>query len=579
MSVRLCYLMRKNRGGMLRSVRLVGQSTDETWPGRGEHGLADGEAGIERAASWVADALSQSRSAGRVEIICLDAEGSVCSWISSPSTESSVVATLARLGPSSNDATEETQTVAAEAVTPITFFAGDELESSIQPLVPRGTSRPHEAGQSNNGLAGIKSIASRVRSIGSEAPEQQAERLAVLASVDLPARLFIDTLDRLGVSVGSVVSIWHAMSSAWDPASSLTAAAQHRSDEGDQVVSEAAGAVAVVLIDPAGRLLWSWSKQGALLAAGSMRLRQSHAAGDGERSMQYGAGEASRLAAEWLSWSVQIGEAPRRVVCVTPPRDDAAAGDFGEALAGAWAGSSVALVVQDDPIGATLSKLAASLEATPPPTEQPADPCATLTDLTLRPGRKHRGMHMWQALFVTAASALIGVVAWQARDAAVEKQRAARVIEAKWRDEVGRIFPDALKIVPGGLGPEKSLQEEIKRREKDLLPPDRAEISRELARPVLEEFETLSLVIASNDYKIDAFDVSSAGVTITVQCNTNPQADAFEVALNRIGGSHIERWTCTPRDMDDGKGGKTFKVICRGDWKPRPVVPAKEESR
>lgn len=522
MTVRLAYITRESRGGVLRGVRLVGQNADDRWNGAG--GGAGQEGAIELAAGWIADKLAQTRSAGRLEMLCLDVDGGVCSWVSTPRAE--LAATVARMGSTSGmTAGMPGEGGEGGSTTPLTYFAGEEIDSTIQALVSVGDDDEEGAGG-----AIVKAKALSKRGGGGKA----AERVAVLAMGDVPARVLMDSLDRLGVEVQSVASVWHAIARVWDPESPL---APGRAGVAREGVAEGAPTVASVVVDPGeGRLIWSWSQGGALVAGGSMRLRTQGT--DEAPRVVYGADEVARLASEWMSWSVQVGRCPRRVVCVVPGEGaDEQAAAFGEALGAAWTEATVDLAVHADPMGVTLSRLATALEGTPVPKDRAPEAGASLVALTDRPGKAHRLFYWWIALFVIAASALTGVVAWQFRQKAVELREAAAAWNAKWSAELKEAFPSAIGRVEG---PKLALEDEIARIQKEIVPAQ----NKDPAKPVLEELQTISMVLQHPDYTLGSIDLNSSTETVTlrVQAKTYKAAEDLARALRSISGSHVESW-------------------------------------
>lgn len=543
MTVRIAYITRESRGGVLRGVRLVGQGSDDRWSGASPGAAAAGvgsEGSIELAAAWMADKLSQTRSAGRLEMLCLDVDGGVCSWVSTPRTE--LAAAVARMGSTSGGIPGMPgEGSEGGTTTPLTYFAGEEIDSSIQPLVSTGDDDDEDGG----GLV-VKTKPGLKRGSAAKA----SERVAVLAMGDVPARVLMDALDRQGVEVQCVASVWHAIARVWDPESPL---APGRAGTSRDEVAESAPTIASVVVDPSeARLIWSWSQAGNLVAGGSMRLRSQGS--DDQPSVLYGADEVSRLASEWMSWSVQVGRCPRRVVCVVPGEGaDEQAAAFGQALGTAWQEATVDLAVHDDPMGVTLSRLSAALEGTPIPKNRTPDGGASLVSLTDRPGKAHRLFYWWIALFVIAASALTGVVAWQFRQKGVELRAEAAAWSAKWSNELKEAFPSAIGRVEG---PKLALEDEIARIQKDIVPAQ----NRDPAKPVLEELQTISMVLQHPDYTLGAMDLNSSTETVTlrVQAKTYKAAEDLARALRSIGGSHVESWewdrqsggapTATPTD-------------------------------
>lgn len=522
MSARVCYLERSARGLSLHSLRLVGQASDDSWP---HTSPASGAlaADFDQAAAWLRASLESARSRDDLELLCLDAEGSGVGWITTPSDDPQVVAALARQGaaPDTSDAPSPTNF--------IDYFAPSVLDSSVQPI----------AGPAENGSPPAK----RPR----RARKQEAappRRVGVLAVGDLPARMLIDALDHQGVRVGAVATLWHALAQAWDPATATPPPA-------DRAVASSAQLVAVVLVEPKGRLHWCWSRSGRVRAAGSMRLRSAAPARVGVSPEDaepapvpvISRNDASRLTGEWLSWAMQFSEAPSRIVLVLPSGlaedaspDALSAAALGEELTTRWPGVAVDAAVHDDPLGATFRRLVAILERTPPAAPEPG---VALVSLSNRPGRTHRSMHVWVAGALALLGLALGVLGWKFRADSVQARAAAAGWAESWRGPVEQVYPDALRprIKMSSLD---ELEAELKKRRDAITLPAQAE----RAKPVLQELETLSLVLAAptidlEDVKLDG----ATGVTVRVITATTGDAEALLEGFRRIGGSHLEGWS------------------------------------
>ncbi len=552
MSVRLCYVERANRGATVRQARLIGQGVDDRWsdpapegaPEQGVDAFEVGSLSIRACAAWAAQSLAPTRAAGRIEMLCLDDRGSVCSWVSTPSLEPGAVASIARLGTSApvDDA------VGAGQGAVLTYFAGDPLDSTVQPLAG---GEPLES-PGENGERG--SLWSRWRAGGRRgAGAATVERIAVMAGVDAPARLLLDALDDQGVEVGQVASVWHALAQAWDPGSPLNAgAARDGADVAEDTPSTAVVVLAAGAPGEASRLLWAWSRAGRVLAAGSLRVARR---ADGSTPLvgPTGGGIVSRLAADWMAWSLQIGEAPRRVVGVV---SDASAGQFGTELAQAWNGATVDLALDDDPLGATFARLAAALEGTPATARPELDAARTLLDLSTRPGRAHRRLYGWATALVFAASAVTGVIAWQIGGSAAHTKAAAAKYRQGWAGKVDMVVPGAMTRP---LGPKATLQDEVAKRRRDILPPVEA------AMPILDELETISMVLQGADATLESLELNTGDVVrMTVQGKDVATVEGLERALNAIAGSHAAYRAQIERR--EGQGGLRARIT--GTWAP-----------
>jgi hypothetical protein len=182
---------------------------------------------------------------------------------------------------------------------------------------------------------------------------------------------------------------------------------------------------------------------------------------------------------EWLAWSAQLGLVPDRIVCLGPQtvlpvvaapsgsaRGDGAAAagsteawagaaSLGEALGQAWPGTTVDAVIHDDPIGATLARLAeiggpvtgrmTTAPGTPAPIEVWSDPRASLVELSRRPGKANRRLFQWTAAALAAAALGVGVIGWQVSGAAAQAGQMAKDARAERRKALEGLEP----LAPG----------------------------------------------------------------------------------------------------------------------------------
>lgn len=466
----VCHIERTPGGAGIRRVRLLGPELDQSWSAPKLSGDASSPApareqlaSIRAAAAWIADELSPLRE---LAALCLDAEGSVCSWVSAPSSDPDVVVAAIRQAGATIGAPSAPTEAGAAAGAGFGLLPDDSLgigsARSVQALAPPEAKEPFSF------HLGRKPAAPSVR-----------KRLGVLSIADAPARILLDELDRLKIGVGSVVSLWHAAALAWDPAAPSRPARDRSTSEHhapdrnghDPIVVEAAAPItAVVIVDPAGRLNWSWSRAGDLLAAGAMRLRTHtyvrsispapqtvpQEAAEADLSVvarranpdeppetihaaECSEGDIGRLVMDWLSWSMQVGATPDRVICIGPatiPHRPVAGeppptpASFAQRLGAAWPGATVDAAVHADPIGATLNRLRASpllapskgagkgiTRKSPKVAAAPGedDPRQSLLPLTRRAGRLDRRMHIWVALAILAAAAAVFLYATRLR--------------------------------------------------------------------------------------------------------------------------------------------------------------------
>ena len=382
MTARVVYLGRAAAGGILRNVRVVGERTTESWDATVADSVdpVDAIDQARSAARWIVERL-KAAGAGRHATLVVDVDGASCSWLTVPSPEASVVAA-----------------------------AMEHSESS--PLGEHGL-MPQ----------GITSAGTSVQAIGSTTAEVAGERRAVLCMPDSIVRIVLDELDALGSVPQAVLSMWHAISLAWDP----SAAAQGGTRQ-DRVVAESAQTTGVVVIDETGTLMWSWATAGHLLTCGRQRLEHT-----GE-SVRVEAQDISRLVSDWLSWSLQNGQGPTRIVCVVPQldADGLSAAQIGERLGNAWPDASVSMGVVDEPAQETLERVAAvqSVKA------------ESIRSLANRPGRVHRRMNLAMAGAALALGLLLGMHGWSQRQTAVEARAAMDDIEDAMYARAQEVIPD-----------------------------------------------------------------------------------------------------------------------------------------
>ncbi len=569
MSVRIAYLTRGGRGSVLTGVRLVGQSSDQSLPARdgaerGEAPRGDGRGGEgvprplepDDAARWIKEKLAAARSTRALALLCLDTQGAVCSWLTSPSREIEVVAATARQASFAGRDLD----APARSGGVLEFYAGDATDSSIEPLAapkaaePRRSLLPGRGKAESNGAAGTGGGAGGTAKV-------TPERLPVLAVQDVPARLVIDALDRVSVPVEGVCTLWHLMASAWDPSRRGSQRSGGSEAVAGSTVAESSGPMtAVLVVDPAGRLLWAWSRDGALVAAGSVRLAVS---GDEDALPVYGESDVARVCAEWLSWAAQVGSAPARAVCiVTPGVEGTEPAAFGAALGRAWEGLAVDLVTAPDPVLATLERAAAAMESTPAPDEPSRDPSQGLVGLGSRPGKRHRRMYLWSAGALAAMSAMIAVSAWRLGSLAAAAQSAANGWRNEWRELIQREHPEAAYEAPG-QSMLQSLEGEVNQRERAVAPI----AGTGTVMPVLREVEALTLVMADPNHKLVSLIADSDLRTeITVIVPDTATAEQLVRAVQRVSGSAIASWNPRLTTETTGQDRGKVRLQLTGIW-------------
>ncbi|MDX9911935.1 MAG: hypothetical protein RBS39_08900 [Phycisphaerales bacterium] len=506
MSGSVVYLERAERGGRLSGLRLclAGKLSRWTAPApRGDDASAAQDVSVLRdAARWIRQQMQiASRRAGGPDVMVLDVDGSLCSWLGTTTRDRTVVQALVR-----------------------------------QTSVTGEGAGPWGADAAIPGAASVQALGAG------------AARVGVLATPDAPARLLIDELDALSSTPDSVLSLWHALALAWDPA-----AVGDGPSASDGEVSAAAPMVAIVLIDPRGRLVWTWSRGGEVLAAGAQALGH-----DENDEVCVAASDIGRLTNDWLAWSVQLGCSPLRVSAIAPEpacsvQTDASdrPSSLAHGLSGALPDTTVDVIADDDPIGATLLRLSSIAGFA---SEQSQRPERAIVELSNRPGRAHRGLWRWSAAALLAGAAGIAFVAYRVwEDAGLVRDR-ARQRSGEWRLVLDEVYPEALLSAT----PELDLETEFERRRRLV---DLPEVKPPM--PVLAELESIALVVGNGEIELNEVSVDeSLGVRVIVVVPDVPTLELLRDAFRSVGGSSI-RWTSDDfRPVDRGRIQCTF----RGVW-------------
>jgi hypothetical protein len=490
------YLERDSGGRRLLGVRLIGDGGHEEWA------APDAEDAPALAASWIRSRLADG---SRVAALCLDPRGVLCSWLDTPGADPAVVRAAARQARAGAwgdwPASPSRDHPSAEA-------ALDWRAASVQAVTSADTLNAAPAGR---GLV--------VRGARGARP---ASRSAVVAAADLPVRLLIDELDRRGVVIDRVITLWHAMAAAWD-----TAAEADASD--DPLVSRDTSDAAVILIEPAGRVQWVWSATGSVLAAGGFRL--DAAALNGSAAAR--AAAAGRLGADWLAWSAQLGRSPGRVLCLAPEdlADAAGIGSLGEAIASSWPEASFDLFRIDDPVDATLRRL---LDRTAGGRARRALPAsATLGDLAARPGRGHRAMYRWGAAALVAAAAALVVLGVRLRASADRARTESAEVVAAQRELVAAALPAGTDLTY----PTLAAQSELDRLRAASTPL----ASVQATLPVLAGVDQIAFVVSSfPDVRLERLTVEQTVVSVVVSGPDTASVELIPGALQ--AGTDLFDW-------------------------------------
>lgn len=511
MSDRVCYIQRADRGARIVRARLLGERADESWHAPQAPGADAAEQAALDAAAWLRDRLAETRTPRRLDTVCLDVDGAACSWVRGRDADTALIRSAvegAGPAPADEDGLDPAQT------------------PGIADRLPR---LPLEVSYDL---------------LGSPAPEARA---AVLAAPDAPARLLLDRLDALGVRVERVVTFWHALAEAWDPGARPAA-----NDRPGVITAEHPPAAVVAIDHDAARLVWAWSQGGRLLACGSARLRRARPAIDARPGelpeAEIHEHDVARLAGDWLGWSAQTGVCPTRVVVVgTPGPGGLTPGEVGAGLTRAWPGALTDLVGCEDAVAETLRRTLDARHVN------------AFTPLTERPTRAHRSAFRWSALALLVAAACIAVLAGllfvragQARDL-IARQRAART------ELLNRVDP-SLVLDPFPLATIEAQIGTLERRT--------GAVAEENRRPILNELETISLVLAMPGVTLDEIEVNDALVAVKTRVKDIVVAEQLDQALRRVGGSQLQWRPRSIRSIRD-----QIEAVYTAEWQRARSTP------
>lgn len=520
MNPRTCLVEREEHGDRLLRVRLLGQHAEASWTSPRVDGApaGPGEADVQSAAEWIAQRLSLDGD--RLGPIVLDTAGAHCAWVQSATAEASAVrAAYGHGGDSPLDEFESDSSYEDED-DPSGVLGGrlSPLEASIEPLGP--------AYESDRGL-----------------------RVGVVVAPDAVARLLLDELDQRGVAPTGVTTLWHAM--AW-----LVGPAQADGGAPARVVAESPTVGACVLVQPDGRVVWAWGREGRLLAAGSMRAPMHD---DGPIVKRH---DLARLVNDWVAWSAQVGVAPGRVLVVSCPlADEPLSGDaaslsapgVARVLADLWPEAVLDIEVDPDPVRAVLRR-AEGLDA------DDLSPGRALSALATRPGRSMRRGYQLLGLALALLGVALAAVGyrWHGQVAAVRAD-AARVREV-YMAQIEAIETTLGKpgVIRGDLVPLMRLATEVDQATRT------SEVKRAAPKPVLEELEGVSLLLQELGGRVELtkIEVSSTAFQVTMSSQDASVVGEINRLLTELDlNGRALRWQVT----SDARGG-TYTVRMVGTW-------------
>ena len=530
MSGVICYIQRAEQGLLPVRLQLISAEREDVWSFPDI--LADDRPALMRAlgeaASWMVHQL-KNRGQLTLDALILDADGTLCSWLSTPSTDPLAVNAILRQAAMPMGDDEKASAIGSPPHLAINPDLQVPSGVTVQPLDIPPASPQHDA-------------------VGKATDDDAAHRrrLGVLTVNDSTVRLLMDELDNQNIETGCISTIFHAMTSVLDSEHTTPGSSAHS----DRIIeSPSASTTAQIVLDSdRGRLLWTWSRMGIPIAAGSARVPQTITLEQDAHEKEYervhtalDRPELARLATAWIAWATQLGASPAQIKVVLPEDAWAGSESLGETLIALWPGATVDIVFDDTPLDMVLSSFAtqcARHSHTGKIAQCRAEPLATLAQ---RPGRQHRSMYRWSALAIALAACGMGIFAWKIRASARDATARAAESRQAWRDITAALLPKSAE----GLRATKSfdsqtmsdLQSELTKRTKALAP-----IKTDPEMPVLEELETLSFVLGNPDYKIEQIAINKLGVFLTLTVPNTAAYEELTESLGQIAGSHISKW-------------------------------------
>jgi len=379
-------------------LRLITESGTQSW--RAPDGISDVGEGdpttarglrktADEAARWVAQ---QPSSRKRLGAVVLDVDESLCVWLKAASSAAPVLTSAMR-----KRGEDWGDVGAAWTVEPLV---------AQTPARKRPFKRSKTTGEAAKGSSGV----------------------AALNIPDALIRLWLDGLDRSGVRVDAVMTLWHAMAQAEAPAGGQEGARP--------------GMRAIVLVEEE-RLTWAWADGADLLTGGVVALESAPTPEPSPDSREQPVGESlspierasRRLSLDWLSWGSQLGASPSRAVVVGPAPG---ARQLRSALKLMLPDLEFVEVERADPAAWVISS-AMDRRVWLVPSEAQSRTC--LTRLTTRPTRAVRARYMWMALALGLLAAAAAGVGWRVNSLAHAWQTEAENRYSQARQAALNRFP------------------------------------------------------------------------------------------------------------------------------------------
>jgi len=527
-SERVCLIERDERGERVRAVRLIGQHAEAQWTSPRVDGRYAAEAAedAEAAAEWIASRLSVDGD--KLGMIVVDTVGAHCAWVQAATADAGAVRTAYGHG---------------GEVAPDEFEADFGLEDEPE----------------DSGVLGSRptTMDAAIEPLGPAYDSPTGLRVGVMVAPDAIVRLFIDALDDQGVDFTGVRSLWHVLGLVAGPD-------QQDASASSRVVADSPTVSGGVLVQPDGRLIWSWCREGAVLAAGSQRVALHD---DGPIVSRH---DVARLVNDWVAWSAQVGVTPGRILVVSCPLawekstgdpESLTAPSMASAISELWPDAVLDIDVQDDPV-LTLLRRADTFA------EDNLEPGHALASLATRPGRSMRRGYQLMGLALAALGILLAALGfrWQSKVEGV-RQDAARIQQESLADMV-RVEEMLEKPgeITGALVPIMKLNAEVD------LATRASEVKRPEGAPMIRELENVSFLLGELGDRVELQKIEASGFGgFTVQLSTEEAAIVGEIngLLNDLDmNSGALRWQARATST-----GSRYTVNLNGFWQREEGQP------
>ncbi|MEQ8850847.1 MAG: hypothetical protein RIB32_03590 [Phycisphaerales bacterium] len=341
---------------------------------------------VESAASWLGGLPTVRK---RVAVACIDVDETLCTWIQAPGHSPQLIQATLR-----DRAQEWRDLGVGEGVETLTA-AEPRTGPGGMTLLPTWMTGRRDAPAPQATAA---------------AAHDERVSVAVLTMPDALPRLWHDALDRRGIRVDVMMSLWHAMAQTWGV------------DGPDEAVT------ATILYEPGRRLTWSWSRDGALLAAGAFGMQTGGGESETFDAPESAAAALRRLVLDWLTWSSQLGQYPDRIILVGCDADAFEAG-----VRRQWPDVEVVVERRDDPTDATMRRL---FEHEGAVLRRPRTSQHCLQALTRRPTRAMRTRYISAGAALLLLAVAIGGFGFRVAASASEHRNKVASMRADLRDDL-----------------------------------------------------------------------------------------------------------------------------------------------